>query len=65
MRKDRLGGCSPGVHDELRVFDEIEYGELEAQGTARVAIAQRLFGVSATPTLLPQLDEIAKQVRPE
>jgi hypothetical protein len=40
------------------------YGELEAQGTARAAIAQRLFGVSATPTLLPQLDEIAKNVRP-
>jgi hypothetical protein len=40
------------------------YGELEEQSTARAAIAQRLFGVAATPTLLPQLDEIAKNVRP-
>jgi len=35
------------------------YAKFEAQGTSRAAIAQRLFGVAATPTLLPQLDEIA------
>ena len=39
------------------------YAKLEAQGTARAAIAQRLFGVAATPTLLPQLDEIARNVK--
>jgi hypothetical protein len=38
------------------------YAKFEAQGTSRAAIAQRLFGVAATPTLLPQLDEIAKHV---
>jgi hypothetical protein len=41
------------------------YDKLDAQGTARAAIAQRLFGVAATPTLLPQLDEIARHVRPD
>jgi len=41
------------------------YGKLETQGTSRAAIAQRLFGVAATPTLLPQLDEIAKHIRPD
>ena len=41
------------------------YAELAPQGTSRPAIAQRLFGVAATPTLLPQLDEIARHVRPD
>jgi hypothetical protein len=41
------------------------YAKLEAHGTARAAIAQRLFGVAATPTLLPQLDEIARHVSPD
>ena len=38
------------------------YGALE-NGTERAAIAQRLFGVTA-PTLLPQLDGLAKSIRP-
>ena len=40
----------------------VAYGALE-NGTERAAVAQRLFGVTA-PTLLPQLDGLAKSIRP-
>jgi hypothetical protein len=59
MKKREMEAITEALRDALTA-----YGELEAQGTARVAIAQRLFGVSATPRLLPQLDEIARHVRP-
>ena len=41
------------------------YAKLEEQGTTRATIAQRLFGVALTPTLSPQLDEIARHVKPD
>lgn len=40
------------------------YSRLEVGSAARAAVAQRLFGPAATRTLLPQLDEIARSVRP-
>jgi hypothetical protein len=55
-----LEAIAKALRDALMAYDE-----LETQGTSRAAIAQRLFGVAATPTLLPQLDEIAKHVRPD
>ena len=58
MKKKEMEAIAEALRDALTA-----YGELEAQGTARAAIAQRLFGVSATPTLLPQLDELARHVR--
>jgi hypothetical protein len=60
MKKREMEAIADALRSALTA-----YGELEAQGTTRVAIAQRLFGVSATPTLLPQLDEIARHVRPD
>jgi hypothetical protein len=58
MKKREMEAIAEALRDALTA-----YGKLEAQGTARAAVAQRLFGVAATPTLLPQLDEIAKNVR--
>jgi hypothetical protein len=59
MKKKAVEAIAEALRESL-----VAYAGLEAQGTARAAIAQRLFGVAATPTLLPQVDEIAKNVRP-
>ena len=60
MKKKELEAIAEALRDALTA-----YGKLEAQDTTRAAVAQRLFGVAATPTLLPQLDEIARHVRPD
>ena len=60
MKKREMDAIANALRDALTAYDE-----LETQGTSRAAIAQRLFGVAATPTLLPQLDEIARHVRPD
>lgn len=60
MKKIEMEAIAEALRDALTA-----YGELETQSTSRAAIAQHLFGVAATPTLLPQLDEIARHVRPD
>jgi glutathione S-transferase len=42
----------------------LAYSDLEANSAPRVVIAQRLLGPAGARVLLPQLDEIARNVRP-
>ena len=42
----------------------LAYSSLESNSADRAAVAQRLFGPAATRILLPQLDEMARNVRP-
>lgn len=58
VKKKDLATISEPLRDAL-----LAYSGLEAD-SARVIVAQRLFGPAATRTLLPQLDEIARNVRP-
>jgi hypothetical protein len=60
IKTTELEAIANALPDALMAYDK-----LETQGTSRAAIAQRLFGAAATPTLLPQLEEIAKHVRPD
>jgi hypothetical protein len=62
MNKKAMQAVTEALRDALTA-----YSVLEQDGMERVAIAQRLFGVAATQVLLPQLDEIARNVkqRPE
>jgi hypothetical protein len=41
----------------------MKYASLEPRATARVAVAQSLFGVSASRRLLPMLDELSHSVQ--
>ena len=59
MNKKAMQAITEALRDALTA-----YSVLEENSTERVAIAQRLFGVAATQVLLPQLDEIARNVRP-
>ena len=59
MNKKAMQAITEALRDALTA-----YSVLEQNGMERVAIAQRLFGVAATQVLLPQLDEIARNVRP-
>jgi hypothetical protein len=59
MNKKAMQAITEALRDALTA-----YSVLEQNGMERVAIAQRLFGVAATQVLLPQLDEIARSVRP-
>ena len=57
MNKKEMHAITEALRNALAA-----YGALE-NGTERVAIAQRLFGVTAAFTLSPQLDGLAKSVR--
>ena len=58
MNKKAMQAITEALRDALTA-----YSVLEQDGMERVAIAQRLFGVAAAQVLLPQLDEIARNVR--
>ena len=59
MKKNKdLTTISEPLRDAL-----LAYSTLESNSADRAAVAQRLFGPAATRTLLPQLDEIARNVR--
>jgi hypothetical protein len=58
-KKKDLATISEPLRDAL-----LAYSSLESNSADRAAVAQRLFGTAATRTLLPQLDEIARNVRP-
>ena len=62
MNKKAMQAITEALRDALTAYSVLEQNSME-----RVAIAQRLFGVAATQVLLPQLDEIARNVtqRPE
>ncbi len=62
MNKKAMQAVTEALRDALTAYSVLEQNSME-----RVAIAQRLFGVAATQVLLPQLDEIARNVtqRPE
>lgn len=59
MNKKAMQAITEALRDALTAYSVLEQNSME-----RVAIAQRLFGVAATQVLLPQLDEIARGVRP-
>ena len=59
MNKKAMHAITEALRDALTAYSVLEQNSME-----RVAIAQRLFGVAATQVLLPQLDEIARSVRP-
>ena len=42
----------------------LAYASIDADNPARAAVAQQLFGPLAVKGLLPQLDEMARSVRP-
>jgi len=56
---DQIEASAKALRDALT-----KYAALEQHGTARVAVAQSLFGVPATRLLLPLLDELAHSVQP-
>ena len=43
----------------------VAYNSLEPDSTVRAPVAQRLFGVAASPHWLPRLDALARNIRPE
>ena len=58
MNKKAMQAITEALREALTAYSVLEQDSME-----RVAIAQRLFGVAATQVLLPQLDEIAQNVR--
>ena len=58
MNKKAMQTITESLRDALTAYSVLEQNSME-----RVAIAQRLFGVAATQVLLPQLDELARNVR--
>jgi hypothetical protein len=59
VKKKQLETISESLRDAL-----LAYAGLEPDSPIRAAVAQRLFGALAVRDLLPQLDEIARHVRP-
>ena len=69
--QERCGRGSSGVKNkDIATISEslrdalLAYAKIEPTRAARAVIAQRLFGAVAARMLLPQLDEIARSVRP-
>jgi hypothetical protein len=58
-KKDELASISEPLRDAL-----LAYAGIEPNTAPRAVIAQRLLGPAGARILLPQLDEIARNVRP-
>jgi hypothetical protein len=59
VKKKDVSTISEPLRDAL-----LAYSGLEPNSADRVVIAQRLFGTAGARTLLPHLDEIARNVLP-
>jgi hypothetical protein len=59
MKKKQVETINELLRDAL-----LAYAGLDPESPTRAAVAQRLFGPLAVRSLLPQLDEIARSVRP-
>ena len=59
MKNKELASISEPLRDAL-----LAYAGIEPNSAPRAVIAQRLFRPAGARILLPQLDEIARSVRP-
>ena len=59
MKNKDVATISEPLRDAL-----LAYAGIEPNSAPRAVIAQRLFGPAGARILLPQLDEIARSVRP-
>ena len=57
-KKERVDTVTEPLREAL-----IAYCQLPFSGTARLTVAQRLFGAFAAKSLMPSLDKIAQRVR--